>query len=63
MVLCVTLRNGAADGTNVSSSGSEKEFIISLLRKMELNPLRNITLELEAQLLINNISILDSSDR
>ncbi|NOU74710.1 AAA family ATPase [Paenibacillus sp. LMG 31458] len=38
--------------TNVPSSGSEKEFIIALLRKMDFNPLRNTTLELENQLLL-----------
>ncbi|WP_171637770.1 AAA family ATPase [Paenibacillus plantarum] len=47
----VTIINSAVL-TNVPSSGSEKEFIISLLRKMDLNPLRKTTLELEAQLLL-----------
>lgn len=38
--------------TNVPSSGSEKEFIISLLRRMDENPLRNTTLlELKSLLL------------
>ncbi|WP_082614777.1 AAA family ATPase [Paenibacillus sp. Soil787] len=47
----ITIVNSAVL-TNVPRSGSEKEFIISLLRKMDLNPQRNTTLELENQLLL-----------